>query len=380
MLTIYRWHLKNCDHRSEGRAYRRCKCPLWVDGFIGKTEIRQSLQTRDWQKASDQVHEWEARGAIRQQADERMSVERACAKFLRDARARELRRPTLYKYRLLLRRLRDFSIDRGIRYIAELNLEQLREFRAGWKDHNLSALKKLERLRAFFRFCHDSDWIPTNPAKKLKSPKITVPPDPAVFERANDQHSRRLPRLPCRNATRVRALLLLLRYSGLRIRDAVTLSRDRIQNGKLFLYTAKTGTAVWCPLPPLVIEALESIQRPGRFMFWTGESKPKSAVGDWQRSLRRLFRLAGVPDGHAHRLRDTFAVELLLAGVPLERVSILLGHHSLKVTEKHYAPWVKALQDQLEADVRRTGDEAKLVKPNKGDAAGTCDVRPVLMN
>jgi hypothetical protein len=52
--------------------------------------------------------------------------------------------------------------------------------------------------------------------------------------------------------------------------------------------------------------------------------------------------------------RDTFAVELLLSGVPLERVSVLLGHQSVKVTEKHYAPWVRARQEQLEADVRRT--------------------------
>jgi integrase len=64
--------------------------------------------------------------------------------------------------------------------------------------------------------------------------------------------------------------------------------------------------------------------------------------------------LAEVPDGHAHRFRDTFAMELLLAGVPLERVSVLLGHQSTKVTEKHYTPWVRARQEQLEADGRRT--------------------------
>ncbi len=80
----------------------------------------------------------------------------------------------------------------------------------------------------------------------------------------------------------------------------------------------------------------------------------KSAVGDWQRTLGRLFKLTGILRGHAHRFRDTFAVELLLAGVPLERVSILLGHQSTRVTEKHYSPWVRDRQEQLEADVRRT--------------------------
>jgi integrase len=52
-------------------------------------------------------------------------------------------------------------------------------------------------------------------------------------------------------------------------------------------------------------------------------------------------------------LRDTFAVEMLLAGVPLEQVAMLLGHKSVKITEKHYAPWVKARQEQLAANVRK---------------------------
>ena len=126
--------------------------------------------------------------------------------------------------------------------------------------------------------------------------------------------------------------------------------------GKLFLYTAKTGTAVYCPLPEAVAGALGAIPTTNNkhHFFWTGESEPKSAVGDWQRSLRKLFALANVAHGHAHRFRDTFAVELLLEGVPLERVSVLLGHQSTRITEKHYSPWVRARQEQLEADVRRT--------------------------
>src|SRR5882724_7019226 len=50
--------------------------------------------------------------------------------------------------------------------------------------------------------------------------------------------------------------------------------------------------------------------------------------------------------------RDTFAVELLLAGVPIDQVATLLGHRSVKMTEKHYLPWVRARQRQLTASVR----------------------------
>lgn len=45
------------------------------------------------------------------------------------------------------------------------------------------------------------------------------------------------------------------------------------------------------------------------------------------------------------------AIELLLTGVPIERVSVLLGHQSVGITERHYSPWVRSRQEQLEADL-----------------------------
>jgi integrase len=50
----------------------------------------------------------------------------------------------------------------------------------------------------------------------------------------------------------------------------------------------------------------------------------------------------------SHQLRDTYAVEMLLAGVLLEDVSRLLTHTSIQTTERHYAPWVKPRLQQLE--------------------------------
>ncbi len=109
-----------------------------------------------------------------------------------------------------------------------------------------------------------------------------------------------------------------------------------------------------------MLAALDVIPPKGDCFFWTGHSKPKSTVGNWQRALRRLFVLAGVPTGHAHRFRHTFAVELLQAGVPVERVAAMLGHRSVKVTERYYSAWNLSRQEQLEADVRRTWIEAPI--------------------
>jgi hypothetical protein len=62
------------------------------------------------------------------------------------------------------------------------------------------------------------------------------------------------------------------------------------------------------------------------YFFWSGNGLPKTFVANWQRPCRRLFKVANLrkPDGtpkrcHCHMFRDTFAVEMLLAGVPMRR-------------------------------------------------------------
>jgi integrase/recombinase XerD len=176
-----------------------------------------------------------------------------------------------------------------------------------------------------------------------------------------------------------------MRWSGLRIRDALTLERSRLSDdNKLLLYQAKTGHPVYVPLPPDIAEALRALPPGARpnplYFFWSGNGLPKTAVADWQRSYRRLFELAGIKKAngslkrcHPQMFRDTFAVEMLLAGVPLEQVSMLLGHKSIRVTEKHYAPWVRARQEQLELSVQRAWgnkivpiDQGKMVRKAAG--------------
>ena len=126
---------------------------------------------------------------------------------------------------------------------------------------------------------------------------------------------------------------------------------------------------VYTVLPVAVLKALEATPRvTDTRYFWSGEGKIESIVRSWQARLKKVFDLAKVSKagGNAvsHRFRDTFAVELLLAGVPIERVSILLGHQSVRVTERHYNPWVRSRQEQLEADVASAWKKDRVV--NRG--------------
>ena len=72
----------------------------------------------------------------------------------------------------------------------------------------------------------------------------------------------------------------------------------------------------------------------------------------WRQRLARIAEKAGVQDFRTHRLRDTFAVELLLADVSIEDVSVLLGHSSVQTTERYYAPWDRSRRDRLARIVR----------------------------
>jgi integrase/recombinase XerD len=355
MLTIYRRHRSTCPHHS--RKYKKCSCPIWVQGLLDGSPVRYSLDMTSWEAANRKVHELEVHGE-----KESVSVEEACKKFLADAEARNLSKETIKKYKYVTAELKEkFS---GVP-VHSVSVDDLRSLRNGWKFAGSTARKRVEYLRAFFAFCVASGWMPTNPGKPLKLPKHTQAPT-LPFSDAEwrdivtalglygDIHKQ----TPATTCKQLRALVLVMRYSGLRISDAVSLKRDRVSPGKkggrLFLYQAKTGQPVWIPISKEVIAALADCTDDGPNYFWPGAGTLQTAQTKWQSRLHKLFKIAGIPDGHSHRFRDTFAVDLLSKGVSLETVSTLLGHTSIATTEKHYAPWVQSRQDALEEAVKRT--------------------------
>lgn len=359
MLTVYRRHLASCENKDEGRDYRRCRCPLWVQGTLAGEKVRRSLDLYNWDSAQRLIREWEARGAIGKGVVE---VREAAEAFLKDCEARNMAAGTRKNIRLVVEALAAWCEKKGLRSVDQLSVENIREFREGWTYSPITALKKLERLRWFLRFCKDSGWLTENPAEKVASPRVRQAPTLPFTEEEFDRLLSGCDEIPDNYgrtggdpAKRMRALLLLLRYSGLRIGDAVTLERNKVEDGKLMLYTAKTGTPVYVPLPEVVVTALDNCPNKARqYFFWSGESSLHTITNKWRARFEKLAKLAKVENAHFHRMRDLFAVSLLERNVAIENVSILLGHSDTRITWKHYAPFVKSRQIALEEAVKKT--------------------------
>lgn len=308
---------------------------MWVEGTTNAGDyIRRSLKLTSWERGEEKKRKLEAGPAsvpTQMQPEEgrpqRVTVREAIEKFRKECEARGLAGATMRKYRTLCKQIREFASIRCI-YLNEFTTELAREFRSSWRDGPRASGKKLERFRAFFGFARENGWIEESPAKHLRAPiakdKPTVP-----FSR--EEMTRIL-----EHAGDSLLFILTMRYTGMRISDTAMLQASALNGSKVFLYTHKTSVPVYVPIPDHVAHELTSIRPIGGYLFLRGESTRLETCTDlWRRQLARVFKNASITNGHPHRFRDTFAVELLLAGVPIEHVSVLLGHASIEITEKH---------------------------------------------
>jgi integrase len=223
---------------------------------------------------------------------------------------------TIRKYENLLERrflpwcehhgYRQFKQMRGVNYSCrpadlivaaqQMTVDALRGFQTTWDDGPLYATKNLERLRAFFEFALEAQWLSRNPVNSLKRPKATDAPTLPFTDEEMTRILDACDRYPG-NQDRMKAFVLVMRYSGLRIGDTISLDKSRLNGNKLLLYTAKTGTPVYIPLPAVVTEALDKLGTNNGRYFSTGNAKPQTARANWSRYLDTVLELAEVENG-----------------------------------------------------------------------------------
>jgi site-specific recombinase XerD len=295
-------------------------------------------------------------------------------------------------YRSTTRRILRWAERAGIIYVSDVTPAALDRWRGSWapdatdKANQLALTTQaalLTRLKAFFKWATGMNFIDRNPTLILKpitpEESQTWPLTPKQFDELlkatykfdSAQHMER-----ARAGQRLRAVFLVQRWTGLRVGDVLILPKSALNGNRLTAVIRKKrnrkpkASVIERVLPDHVVKALKELplrsEEHSNYWFWSKTCSEEVNCNKWLRKIDKLNGHLSFKDEdenplrfRSHMLRDTFAVEMLLAGVPIEKVSKLLTHESVTMTERYYAKWTKARKEQLEdeaiAAMRRQG-------------------------
>jgi site-specific recombinase XerD len=362
-LTLFVRHAVTCKYRGDEFA-KRCTCRKhfrWraSDGV----QHRRAAGTRSWTEAEVIKRDLENQLSLRTAPEVAETVTRISAAvtvFLQDKKVQGISASALGKYTRELARLVDYCAKRRVYAVQGLTREVLTGYASTWADSYPSTQTRQAvrtRLRGFLRYCYEAQWVERVPA--LPNIKVDEPPTMPLMDA---EYAALLAAITTvhkdpERQRRVRALFQLMRWSGLSVGDALKLPRAHMgeAGGRFNVTTSrqKTGTHVCVPLPPeAACDILNTTNDHPLYLFWDGSS---DIVKTWTKYfIAPVFKRAGIAKAGnmmSHRLRDTFACYYLEKGVPLQDVSKMLGHESIKTTEKSYAKWVKGRQARLDSVV-----------------------------
>lgn len=128
-----------------------------------------------------------------------------------------------------------------------------------------------------------------------------------------------------------RVVLALLEATGARVDEATSLAWGDVDLlGERLRLHGKNRKLRWVPCP---VELIIAMGEPGK-----PEDRVFSSSADALRgAMERACRRAGIPHYHPHDLRHRFISRLVQQGVPITRVSELVGHASSTLTLGVYA-------------------------------------------
>ncbi|HEX7365677.1 MAG TPA: site-specific integrase [Pelobium sp.] len=204
---------------------------------------------------------------------------------------------------------------------------------------NNSAVKYIKNFGKIVRICLANGWITVNPMLNYKAKIKRVD---RVFLSKDELKTLCEKEFSIERISQVRDIFVFSCYTGLAYADVKKLQRNEIVkgvDGELWIFThrQKTDTASRIPLLPPAIEILNKYQDNPKCVA-EGVLLPVLSNQKMNAYLKEIADLCGIEkDLTYHIARHTFATTVtLLNDVPIETVSKMLGHSSIKMTQ-HYA-------------------------------------------
>jgi integrase/recombinase XerC len=209
-----------------------------------------------------------------------------------------------------------------------------------------SLARALSVLRGFVRFLQRRGLASTPALAALRSPKLPHNiPKPLTIDDATGSVATAGGLAASQwQGKRDTAILALLYGCGLRLSEALGLTRGEAPLGEMLAITGKGGKQRLLPVLPAVREAVAAylaacphmLAKEGPLFVGArgGPLNPRLV----QRQMVLLRGYLGLPEtATPHALRHSFATHLLGAGGDLRAIQELLGHASLSTTQRYTA-------------------------------------------
>ena len=272
---------------------------------------------------------------------------------------------TLSRYKTALEHTRSFiewKYKMDDRQIRDLDFEFISEFSFWLRsergcNHN-SAIKYMSNLKKIVLICVNNKWLKNDPFQGFKLTKKEVVKNPlsrAELQRLTEKEFE-MDRL-----CNVRDIFLFSCYTGLAYVDVKQLKRTDIvtgMDGDLWIDTTrqKTDSATRIPLLPTALEVMKKYED-DPLCSNRGVVLPVLSNQKMNAYLKEIATLCGISKTLTfHIARHTFATTVTLSNkVPIETVSKMLGHRSLKQT----MIYAKILDVKISEDMKALKDILK---------------------
>jgi len=234
----------------------------------------------------------------------------------------------------------------GLADIATLDAKTVRAFLASRRRaglENRSMARAMSALRMFFRWLEETDTLRNRTLRLVQSPKVPHSvPKPLTVDRATAVVDGGMAADLDWVAARDTAVLLLLYGSGLRLAEALGLSRREapLPGTDVLVITGKGGRQRMVPILPVTQAAVARYIDLCPYPLDADEALFRGAKGGplnprlIQLAMERMRASLGLPEtATPHALRHSFATHLLSSGADLRQIQELLGHASLSTTQ-----------------------------------------------
>jgi integrase len=229
-------------------------------------------------------------------------------------------------------RLRKFVSFFGNVYLQDVNALDIEKFKSEkieegltrtTVNHYLKILKRLYNIGIEWRYVRE------NPVRQVKLYSEKDSLKERILTKEEEE------RLLKTASEHLRAILVVGLNSGMRRGEILNLTWNRIDLEKRLIQVVNTKSRRnrIIPINDALFEVLKGLERKGDYVFTNPETgRPYKTV---RRGFQNACRRADIKGFRMHDCRHSFASRLVEKNVDIVRVKELLGHSSVKVTERY---------------------------------------------